>query len=97
MRLKKYKIRRQNCQTFLVNFYLRTLEFLGNIPHFCRREDPRSHLPSVHSVQEVLFIKELGRRVGWFGEDQGVFLGDTDPQLSFQRYQRSSSISSIET
>ena len=43
-------------------------------------------MPSVHSVQEVLFIKELGRRVGWFGEDQGVFLGDTDPQLSFQRY-----------
>ena len=54
-------------------------------------------MPSVHSVQEVLFIKELGRRVGWFGEDQGVFLGDTDPQLSFQRYQRSSSISSFKT
>ena len=62
----------------------------------CRSAEPRSHLPSVHSVQEVtslslslslisfyhcqvMFLRELGRRSGWFGEDQGVYLGARSP------------------
>ena len=31
-----------------------------------------------------MFIRELGRRLGWFGEDQGVYLGSTSLQLSLR-------------
>ena len=33
---------------------------------------------------QVMFIRELGRRLGWFGEDQGVYLGATSLQLSLR-------------
>ena len=41
----------------------------------CRKEEVDSHLPSVHSLAEMIFLVELGQRVGWFGFKKGVYLG----------------------
>ena len=41
----------------------------------CQELGPRSHLPSVHSFQEIIFMEDLGRRHGWFGADRGIYLG----------------------
>ena len=41
----------------------------------CRKEKYDSHLPSVHSLAEISFLVEFGRREGWFGYKRGVYLG----------------------
>ena len=43
----------------------------------CREEDSLSHLPAVHSMAELNFLVELGKREGWFGPKKGVYLGGT--------------------
>lgn len=43
----------------------------------CMEEQTDSHLPSIHSIAELSFLVEMGRREGWFGEGRGVYLGGT--------------------
>ena len=43
----------------------------------CRQEDSLSHLPTVHSMAELNFLVELGKKEGWFGPKKGVYLGGT--------------------
>ena len=43
----------------------------------CREEQRASHLPVVHSMAELNFLVELGKRNGWFGPKRGVYLGGT--------------------
>ena len=40
-------------------------------------EQTDSHLPSIHSIAELSFLVEMGKREGWFGEGRGVYLGGT--------------------
>ena len=41
----------------------------------CRLSQTGAQLPSVHSLAEINFIVELGKRNGWFGPKKGVYLG----------------------
>ena len=43
----------------------------------CREENSASHLPAVHSMAELNFLVEMGKRDGWFGPKRGVYLGGT--------------------
>jgi len=43
----------------------------------CRLAQSGSQLPSVHSLAEVDFIVDLGKKHGWFGPKKGVYLGGT--------------------
>jgi len=43
----------------------------------CRLSQTSAQLPSVHSLAEINFIVELGKRNGWFGPKKGVYLGGT--------------------
>ena len=41
----------------------------------CLEQEEGSHLPSIHSMAELSFLVEMGRRKGWFGKGRGVYLG----------------------
>ena len=64
----------------------------------CQDLNSRSHLPSVHSLQEIRFLRkqkftklwkpvhrflaDLGKLDGWFGQERGVYLGNKSYPLS---------------
>ena len=43
----------------------------------CRQENTASELPAVHSMAELNFLVEMGKKDGWFGPKRGVYLGGT--------------------
>ena len=63
-----------NCSCYKT-FKSDTVMSFTRAEQLCMEEEKGSHLPSIHSLAELSFMVEMGRREGWFGEGRGVYLG----------------------